>query len=129
MRKFILLLVDIGLLYASLALTIWIRYGKLEPDLWHRHLVPFSFIFLLWIIVFFINGLYEIRKVRNDFKFYGKLIQNQIVNALLAVLFFYTVLGQVTTLRPQKVLLILLIIYTILFILWRSIFYRLISSA
>lgn len=128
MRKFTLLLVDIGLLYASLALTIWIRYGELQPDLWQRHLVPFSFIFLIWIIVFFINGLYEIRKVRNDFKFYGKLIQNQIVNALLAVLFFYTVLGQLTTLRPQRVLIILLVIYTILFILWRSIFYKLISS-
>lgn len=128
MRKFTLLVGDILLLYLSLALTIWIRYGKLSQELWFRHLWPFSVVFLVWVIVFFINGLYEINKVRNGFKFYGQLVQNLILNALLAAAFFYLILGHFTTLRPQTVLIILLLIFTALFLIWRKLFYKLISS-
>jgi len=128
MKKFILFIVDIILLYASLAITLWLRYGHVDQALWMQHLGPFSLIFAIWIIIFFINGLYEIRKVRNDFKFYGNLVKNLIINALLAVLFFYLILGNFTTLKPQTVLVILLGIFTVLFLIWRKIFYKLISS-
>ena len=123
-----MLIGDILLLYLSLALTIWLRYGRISQDIWSKHLGPFSIIFLIWIIVFFINGLYEINKVRNGFKFYGQLVQNLIFNALLAVLFFYLILGHFTTLKPQTVLVILLLIFTSLFLIWRKLFYKLISS-
>ncbi len=128
MRKIILLVGDIILLYASLAITIWIRYGQLDNGIWLRHLMPFSIIFAVWLIVFFINGLYEINKVRQGFRFYGNLVQNLFINALLSVLFFYLILGNFTTLKPQTVLIILLGIFTILFLAWRKIFYQLISS-
>ncbi|PWB39035.1 MAG: hypothetical protein C3F02_00240 [Parcubacteria group bacterium] len=129
MKKFILLIGDIALLYASLALTLWIRYGELSHELWQKHLVPFTIVFSIWLIVFFINGLYEISKVTNDFKFYGNLIQNLITNGLLSMIFFYLILGRLGQLRPQTVLLILIVIFAILFLIWRKIFYNLISSS
>ena len=52
-----------------------------------------------------------------------------LINALLAVLVFYVILGNFTTLKPQTVLVVLLIIFTILFLVWRRLFYELISSA
>jgi len=128
MKKFVLLLGDIILLYSGLALTLWIRYGHLSTNIWTRHLWPFSIIFAVWLIVFFINGLYEINKVQAGFKFYGNLVQNLIINALLAVVLFYSILGRFTSLKPQTVLLILLAIFTCLFLIWRKLFYRLISS-
>lgn len=128
MKKFVLLLGDIILLYASLALTLIIRYGYINSNIWARHFWPFSVIFAIWIIVFFINRLYEIDKVHVGFKFYGRLVQNLIINALLAVVLFYSVLGRFTSLKPQTVLLILLAIFTCLFLIWRKLFYKLISS-
>lgn len=129
MKKVVLLIGDIILLYISLAITLFLRYHYLDQALWARHLWPFSIIFAIWLIVFFINGLYEIYKAGNSFKFYGKLVQNLLINALLAVLFFYLILGNFTTLKPQKVLIVLLVIFTILFLLWRKLFFSIISSS
>ena len=128
MRKIVLLLGDIILLYSSLAVTLWLRYDHITNELWIRHLLPFSIIFALWLIVFFINGLYEINKVRQGFKFYGNLVQNLFINALLAVLVFYVILGNYTTLKPQTVLIVLMGIFTILFLAWRKLFFKTISS-
>ncbi|MBU1203285.1 sugar transferase [Patescibacteria group bacterium] len=128
MKKLVLLFGDIVLLYSSLALTLYLRYGHFNNELWTRHLMPFSVIFAIWLMVFFINGLYDINKARPGFKFYGILVQNIFINGLLAVLFFYLILGHFTTLKPQTVLIILLGIFTILFIAWRKVFYKLISS-
>ena len=128
MRKFILLIGDILILYLSLAITLLVRYGYLNQELWSSHLGPFSIIFVIWITVFFINGLYEINKLARGFKFFGQLIQNLAINALLAFSFFYLILGYFTNLRPQTVLLLLLFIFALLFLAWRKLFFRLISS-
>lgn len=128
MKKTILLLTDIILLYFSLVITLFIRYQYFSWELLQEHLWPFSIVFALWLIVFFINGLYEIRKVKNDYKFYGQLINNLIVNTLLAFSFFYLILGRFSNLRPQKVLIILILIFAILWIIWRKIFFSLLSS-
>ncbi|RJQ35646.1 exopolysaccharide biosynthesis polyprenyl glycosylphosphotransferase [Candidatus Parcubacteria bacterium] len=128
MRKVVLFLGDIILLYGSLALTLLVRYGYLDMKLWQEHLAPFSLVFAVWVLVFFINRLYEIRRMKKDFEFYGQLIQNLVINALLAVLIFYTIVGRFSDIRPQTILLILLLIFTALFLLWRKIFYTVISG-
>lgn len=129
MKKIILLLGDIIILYASLALTLWIRYGHLDRAILREHVGHFSLVFIIWLLVFFINGLYEIRKVRSDFKFYGDLIKNLAINGLIAILFFYLTLGRFGNLRPQTILLILMVVFAILFIIWRKLFYKVISSS
>jgi exopolysaccharide biosynthesis polyprenyl glycosylphosphotransferase len=129
MKKIVLLLVDIALLYASLAITLLIRYRYLDKELWQEHVGPFSIVFAIWIIVFFINGLYEIRKAQKDFKFYGQLIQNLLVNTFLTIMFFYLILGRFSSLKPQTIIVIFLIIFTGLFLLWRKVFYKIISSS
>ena len=127
MRKIILLIGDLILLYSALAITLWLRFSYFDSQLWFKHLGPFSIVFALWIIIFFINGLYEINKVQQGFKFYGTLVQNLAINTLLAVAFFY-VINDITGIKPQTILLILVGIFTIFFIAWRKIFYKLISS-
>jgi exopolysaccharide biosynthesis polyprenyl glycosylphosphotransferase len=128
MKKGLLLLGDIFILYSSLALTLWIRYGYLDQNLWSRHLLPFSIIFAIWLIVFFINGLYEFKKVRVDFSFYSNLLQNLGINAALAIVFFYLFSDDFGQMRPQTILLILMVVYATLFFIWRKSFYKLISS-
>jgi len=127
MRKIILLLGDLILLYSALAITLWLRFSYLDSYLWSKHLGPFSIVFAIWIVIFFINGLYEINKVQQGFKFYGTLVQNLLINTLLAIAFFY-ILGNFTSLRPQTILLILVVVFGVLFMLWRKTFYKLMSS-
>lgn len=127
MRKIILLIGDLILLYSALAITLWLRFSYFDSQLWFKHLGPFSIVFALWIIIFFINGLYEINKVQQGFKFYGTLIQNLAINTLLAIAFFY-VINDLTGIKPQTILLILVGVFTILLLAWRKIFYKLISS-
>lgn len=88
----ILLLGDLISFYGALFLMLFIRYvGVPNQDLIHRHIAPFSLIFLVWVIVFFIAGLYEkhTRVLRS--KITSALVNAQIANSILAVIFFYLI--------------------------------------
>ncbi|MEK7584063.1 MAG: sugar transferase [Patescibacteria group bacterium] len=128
-KKTTLLIFDIALLYASLYLTILIRY-QTNPsgELWLRHVIPFSLLFVIWIIVFFINNLYRVQLVKHDFRFYSYLVQNIIINTLIGFTFFYLAPDSLTSLRPIRVLVLLVLIYTVLFTLWRLLFYKLTTN-
>lgn len=128
MKKGLLLFGDIIILYLSLALALWLRYGHLDQNIWQRHFLPFSIIFASWLVVFFINDLYEFKKVRNDFSLYGVILKNLTINAFLAIIFFYIFSGLFDQMRPQTILVLLLGIYTLLLASWRKLFYKMISS-
>lgn len=129
LKKVILLIGDIALLYTALFLTLEIRYrGAVSYELWLNHLLPFSLLFIIWIIIFFINNLYTVQLVKNDFKFYGYLIQNLIINTVLGFAFFYLAPLSLTSLKPLRVLILLVVIFAVLFLLWRKLFYSLTSS-
>ena len=129
-KKVSLLLGDALLLYVSLWLTLILRHwSQYSPQIFQEHLAPFSIVFAIWLVVFFINNLYSVQLTRNDFKFYGYLIQNQIINTIIALIFFYLVPDKFTPINPQTVLIILVLIYTLLFLLWRRFFYWLTSNS
>ena len=53
-QKTILLLIgDIVVLYGSLIVALFIRYDVTWQDALGIHLGPFSFVFALWLIVFY----------------------------------------------------------------------------
>jgi len=129
-KKFILLIGDVALLYLALWLTLRIRhFGSYDPIIFQKHLLPFSIVFAIWIIIFFINNLYRVQFTNNEFRFYGYLMQTQLINTAVALLFFYLVPSSFTPLQPQTVLLILILIDSLLLLLWRRIFYSLSSSS
>src|SRR6056297_3465927 len=114
-KKFIVALVDYFLLTISLCIVILIRFGMddfiLELE---EHLPAFSVIYLLWIIVFYIFELYDITH-----EIYVKnYVYAMILNGAIAVTIFYTVKNLGIT--PKTNLLLNLIIFTLLFIPWRS---------
>lgn len=59
-REYILLLFgDVVVFVLSLWITLALRYLEVpSQELFMRHLVPFSFLFLLWVVIFFLAGLY-----------------------------------------------------------------------
>ncbi|MDQ5893121.1 MAG: hypothetical protein QG640_132 [Patescibacteria group bacterium] len=85
-----LFLGDICILLVSLVLTLVIRYGKFPSmESLELHLAPFSILFVAFILIYFIAGLYE--KPTSLFK--GKLpitlLNVQLVNTIVGISFFY----------------------------------------
>lgn len=86
----LIFLPDLLLLYASLFLAIRIRYpsGLPEAEL-SKHLTAFSVIHLLWLLVLFIHGLFEVGAFRRYSTLIFNLISASVVNVLLATTYFY----------------------------------------
>ena len=79
-RKLTLFLGDVAMLYASLALTLVIRYPMADLELHLKnHLYPFSAIFILWLAVFYLSELYQ-------YKNYGSA--SMLVKRLAGAVFF-----------------------------------------
>ena len=71
LKKLILLGGDILILYFSLYLTLIIRYwGGYSEKIWSSHFWPFTAIFVIWIIIFYIANLYNLNLAVNNAKFY-----------------------------------------------------------
>jgi len=129
-KKTILILGDIGLLYISLYLTLMIRYGYLvEQNIWSRHLIPFSVVFLTWLVVFFINDFYDLKTSYNTAALSNSLIKIFIINGSIAVAIFYFFAPFIDSIKPQRVLIIDLLITIVLIFAWRKIFFKFIKSS
>jgi len=118
-KKLALLIGDIVLLYLSLYLTLLIRYGQGQTYYpWQIHFWPFTFIFLIWLIIFYISNLYNLHLAVNNSKFFQLTARTLIIADLISVAFFYLWPG--LTIAPKRNLFIFFIIYTILFLFWRQ---------
>jgi len=127
-KRIFLLLGDIIVLYLSLWLTLFIRYRiDFDFERWQQHFWPFTIIYLLWLIVFFIAGLYELSIARNNIDFYSTLLRGLIINAGLAISFFYFI--PYFGITPKTNLFLNLIIFALLFSGWRHLYNRLIKTS
>jgi len=127
-KKTILLLGDIVILYLSLWLTLLIRYGtNFDFQRWQQHFWPLTIIYLLWLIVFYIAGLYELTLARNNIGFYSTLSRGLAINAGLAIAFFYFI--PYFGITPKTNLFLNLVILTLLFSGWRQIYNYLLKSS
>ena len=115
-----LLLGDILVLYFALWLTLLVRYQKsVSTGLWNEHWLPFSVVFLMWIIIFFINKLYDLSTAKNNIQFYTLILNSIIWCALVGTVFFYIA---TTGISPKTVLVLDIVIFTLLFVVWRRLF-------
>ncbi len=81
---------DILFFLTALWLTLLVRYrGVPDSFLWSEHLLPFSILFAVWALVFFIAGLYEKHTLMLKSRLPSIIFRAQIVNSIIAVLFFY----------------------------------------
>lgn len=89
MKKLLLFISDIIILFGSLLLTLYLRYGSDIYRQFDFHLLPFSLIFIVWLMVFYIANLYEPATLRNNIHFYSSLLQTIIVSLVISIAFFY----------------------------------------
>jgi lipopolysaccharide/colanic/teichoic acid biosynthesis glycosyltransferase len=114
----ILFLGDILFFYVSLWITLLLRYWQLpDSGTLGMHILPFSILFLVWLVVFFISGLYEKRTTFMKSVLPSTIFKVQIVNSVIAVLFFYFI--PLFAIAPKTNLFIYLLVSLLIFAIWR----------
>lgn len=106
------------MLVISLVLTLSIRYGSFPTmEAFETHLAPFSILFIAFILVNFIAGLYEKHTLLMKNRLPIILLNVQIVNAAIGVAFFYFI--PFFSISPKLFLFIYLVISLVLMSIWR----------
>lgn len=120
LRKQLLLLIgDIFIMYVSLYGALFLRhFTPPSKEILMTHVKPFSIIFFLWLLVLFINGLYELTKTRNSLKFIKTFFEALVFCALIAMGFFY--FFPFYGIEPRTILLLSVTLFGILFLAWRG---------
>jgi lipopolysaccharide/colanic/teichoic acid biosynthesis glycosyltransferase len=118
-RTLVLFLGDLFFFVFALWLSLYLRAFALPSyRVFLDHLVPFSFLFAAWAVVFFIAGLYESRSIvlaRRTFS--TTLLFAQTFNIVLAALFFFFI--PLFGIAPKTVLLVYLLTSFLLILFWR----------
>jgi lipopolysaccharide/colanic/teichoic acid biosynthesis glycosyltransferase len=117
----ILFLGDLVCFIVALWLTLLVRYWQLPSrELFTTHFIPFSLIFLIWTLFFFIFDLYRKQTILFKGSLPSRILRAQIINSLVAGLFFYfSPFFYSITLTPRLNLLIDLVFSFILIVTWR----------
>jgi exopolysaccharide biosynthesis polyprenyl glycosylphosphotransferase len=118
-ETFFLMLGDVLCFYIALFAALFIRYQDIPNGrLLSIHLMPFTILFAIWILVFFIAGLYEKQTILLKKRLPGVIFNSQIANSILAALFFYALPG--FQIAPKTNLFLVLALSFILIVYWRK---------
>jgi len=123
----ILLLGDLSFFVISLWISLFLRNFSIpSKELFYLHLAPFSIIFVVSVLVFYIAGLYgkhvEILRSRLP----ENIFNTQFANSLVAVAFFYLI--PVFGITPKTLLFIYLGVSSLAILFWRVYLYFLIVN-
>jgi len=118
-KRFILYAGDVILLYGVLAIVLMLRYGGLSAHVWQIHFWPFSIMFALWLLTFYISGLYDPRLTKNDINFYTLIFKTLALVGGIGMVYFYISSSRLFSIRPFIVFFVYLAIFSVLFLFWR----------
>jgi exopolysaccharide biosynthesis polyprenyl glycosylphosphotransferase len=108
---------DVLLLYLSLWLAIRFRYPEgITGNIWNDHLNAFSIIFAVWLVVFFIHGLFDTAVFRRFTTVIFNLVSAMVVNFVVAITYFYFQPNLILT--PRRFLLYEIVISFVLLLSW-----------
>jgi exopolysaccharide biosynthesis polyprenyl glycosylphosphotransferase len=109
---------DLVLFVGALWLSLLVRYGEIPNAVFFaNYLLNFAPIFIFWFLVFFAVGLYERHTLNFRKRLPGLILKAQIINSLLASLFFYLLPNPDIT--PKTILLVQLLISFLVILAWR----------
>jgi len=114
----LLFLGDVAAFLCSLWLTLLIRYRAIPTDtLLLAHLPSFGVLFILWTLVFYMAGLYGKRVVLFKNRLWDVILRVQLLNIVIAALFFFFVPG--IGIAPKTNLVLYLFVSLLLIFIWR----------
>ncbi len=125
--SFLLFVGDLTAFAVSLYITLWLRYGTLpSAEVLTPYLVPFAFLFALWILVFYSAGLYSKHLILFASRLPDAIIKTQVVNIVLAALFFFLI--PMFGIAPKTILVLYFVVSLALILFWRLALYPRVSA-
>ena len=113
-----LLIGDLCVFVISLWATLLIRDLTVPSNvLFYDHLAPFSILFIAWVLVYFIAGLYDNHTTLFKQRLPSIILRAQIVNVVMAALFFFLI--PYFGITPKTNLFIYLFVSFGLIVFWR----------
>lgn len=110
---------DVAFLLASLWISLLLRnVAPPSRELFLTHVAPFSLLFVAWVAVFYIAGLYEKHTTIIQSKLPSVLGAAQLANSAVAVVFFYFI--PFFGITPKTILFIYLFVSFALILFWRT---------
>jgi exopolysaccharide biosynthesis polyprenyl glycosylphosphotransferase len=117
-KGIVLAIGDVVVLYASLIGALALRYhGGWHREFANTHAIPFSLLFVVWLLLFYISGLYDIRRIPTNMVLVRVLSVAIMTNAVISVLFFYFI--PFFGITPKTNLFTVIGIFAVLEFLWR----------
>jgi len=117
----ILIIGDISVFYFSLFLTLKLRYySSYSNHIFHQHFWPFTIIYIVWLTIFYINGIYDLRFIKSNFIFLKRFTESIIASVIIAIIFFYFI--PYFQIAPKTNLFLNITIFAIIFYFWRWFF-------
>lgn len=117
-EKIFFLAGDIFIFILSLYVSLTIRSGTfLSWSVFESHLIPFVFIFAVWIVVFFIAGLYDKYTTILGESISKVILNAQLANSVVAIIFFYFI--PYFEITPKTILFINIIVSFVFVYIWR----------
>lgn len=126
LRKILLISGDIFLLYLALFLTVFLNFQEKFGETLAEHLLPFSILYFLWLVIFYIFGLYDLNIIRASFTFHSRLLSALGFGLVIGIILFY--LFPILGITPRTNLLLNIFIFGTFMLGWRRLFYHFFSS-
>lgn len=115
---FLIFLGDVAMFYGALWLTLLVRYLDLPSvEQFLQHAGPFTYLFAMWVVVFYIASLYEPHAVVLKSRIPSVLLNVQAINSVIGIAFFYFI--PAFGIAPKTILFIDLFLSFVLIALWR----------
>lgn len=90
LKKTSIIITDFLLLYATLFFTLFFRYGSFpSKNTLNIHLLPFSIIYIIWVLIFYIAGLYDIEKFISPLSLRNCITKTMATASVIAIFIFY----------------------------------------
>lgn len=128
-KTLLLLLVDTILLFLALTLVIQVRKtGAAHSDYLLTHYHLFSYLFPLWLLMYFIEGLYTL-KTYNPAILPISLIRGTLFSIILSILGIYLIPKELADITPKTNLILIALVSLPMLYLWRRFFFSYFAHA
>ncbi len=126
LKQLLLLAGDLAIFQLAVPLMLFLRYGEVTENLYRTHSAPCFFLSLMWLVGFYVAGLYDLRLSKDALMFLRTFFEGVVGNLFISFGFFY--LLPIFGIAPRRNLLLFVVIVLLLEYVWRLIFNRLIAG-
>lgn len=124
-KALLLILGDLGILFLCLVVVVKLRLGDLYLP---QHYDLFSYLFPLWLLAYFIEGLYSLRTF-NPATLPVSLLRGTFMALVLTTLVTYVLVPQIKIISPKTNLVLIALLALPILYAWKRLFFYVFSHA